>query len=62
MEEKVIIKSERYDVGKVIKIIFFVCLALLIISMLYEYITTYTAYVNHEHSESCYSYIRITCW
>ena len=30
--------------------------------MLYEYITTYTAYVNHEHSESCYSYIRITCW
>ncbi len=60
MNEKVLIKSEKYDVKKIVKIILIVGVLVFIVASIICFLVSnddYDLYRNHEHDKYCYSYL-----
>jgi len=56
MDEKVLIKSEQYDVKKLFKIFVLIGVALTVLGMFIAILDECDYYNKHEHKEYCYKY------
>lgn len=55
MEEKILVKSEQYDVKKIFKSLLLIGLAIYVLGTIISFASSCSYYNNHEHYSMCYS-------